>query len=1331
MKSTLYFRYLKSLVIIILLWVLSVPVLAQTNLIYNGDFQILDFEFYNNISDYTRRTDPNDLNAGEFIHDVNSNGHGGGVGWPNNLYGYDGQGDYYLLFNGFGGNINQTKAAWRQTVSVTTNTTYTFSAQVRNLSQPHYLLGHLPAQMRLKINNEWADNEPNQLPQDYEWHEWTVTWPSGSSTQAVIEIIDVCNGNSGFGDDFGIDHISFAPNEIYQVNAQNDTASVCLNHSVQIPVVNNDGVLPSGSNTQVSLEILTPVAQINGTTTLPTINPVTKYINFNYNDASYTGNAADFQYRVTWHGLTSEAWVHVNLARPPTISGIELTSPITVCVGESLQLPTPVVDTNGSEIELQGWQVMVDGNWQDLPENNTISSITNGHTSIRYYAENYCTPPISYSDEIQLNVIDKPVVLESISPLIPSSVCAPYSFSITPPAVNPNGSDLIAEECGWQMQVGGQWVNVPNTIEYQTNGTNVYNIRYYAVNDCNANASDTVTLTVFPAFDIYDTIIACHSYLWYDNLYEETGDYSVPTTTEDGCDITAHLSFTFNEDYNTHPVTLEPVCDSYTWAQNGITYYASGTYTDTVTNPNPIECDDVYILNLTVNHPPVINEPLLSPNPIEVCTTDGALNVTVPDHVSNNGTSFWEYATSENGPWEVFTPTAFSLGYGSYWLRFGIGNSCDTVYSQSPVPFYVSDAPVISLVSGELPTSVCKGQLIELPEVEVDWMNMSQSGIVARWEISENGGNSYAVFEDLTMPIERDCWIRYFAQNATCASTILGPAHVLVTEVEDEVVNYNPECDSVLFGGQYYYESADIEETVDEPCPHSRIYHLEVNHSDRPETNPLLIEEKAVCEDMFVWHGRTYYRSEELQIDQWDTVNMHGCDSVRELRLRFGDANEIWDNGQYGCDAYTWLIDGVPHQTYYYEMGQSHVLDTFLIPGEGGVCDTYYYLDLTLGKTWEAWESPTDSIPICRGDEYNGVVYTQSVMVYDTLTAITGCDSIVSRYLSVIQPRETTDTIINCNVPYIWYSQGQTHWFEFDGEEFMATLTSNETGCDSIVTLHFMLSDQFETHRDTLVCEPFVWFGHPFNEDGQWSHTYTTVEGCDSIVNLNVSFIQTEVLQDSLSVCDGYEFNGTVYDQPGFYQIYHDTVFTANGCVQFVQLLDLIVNGTSQTGVISGQTETFVATNIMTGIYWYRLDRMGSEGDVVWSVSNPLWQILESDNDSCCLFVGSPGSVVLEARFMSSCGWVVCSFPINAVFYGIDELESSVSVYPNPTKGIVTIEAIGIESIRLIDMLGQTLDWRECGHSDSVVLNLSGYAPSVYLLEIKTINGLVKRRVTF
>ena len=68
-------------------------------------------------------------------------------------------------------------------------------------------------------------------------------------------------------------------------------------------------------------------------------------------------------------------------------------------------------------------------------------------------------------------------------------------------------------------------------------------------------------------------------------------------------------------------------------------------------------------------------------------------------------------------------------------------------------------------------------------------------------------------------------------------------------------------------------------------------------------------------------------------------------------------------------------------------------------------------------------------------------------------------------------------------------------------------------------------------------------------------------------------------------------------------------------------------------------------------------------------------------------------------------------------------------VYPNPTKGTLTIEAEGIENIRLVDMMGQVLETYEGGHSDSVRLNLNSYKPSVYLLEVKTYKGVVKQRV--
>ena len=87
------------------------------------------------------------------------------------------------------------------------------------------------------------------------------------------------------------------------------------------------------------------------------------------------------------------------------------------------------------------------------------------------------------------------------------------------------------------------------------------------------------------------------------------------------------------------------------------------------------------------------------------------------------------------------------------------------------------------------------------------------------------------------------------------------------------------------------------------------------------------------------------------------------------------------------------------------------------------------------------------------------------------------------------------------------------------------------------------------------------------------------------------------------------------------------------------------------------------------------------------------------------------------------------SFEIVAGFFGVDDIQNEVHIFPNPTKGLVTIEAEGIESLRLTDMMGQVLEVRECKGSDSVMLSLSGYTPSVYLLEIKTVYGVVKKRL--
>ena len=179
------------------------------------------------------------------------------------------------------------------------------------------------------------------------------------------------------------------------------------------------------------------------------------------------------------------------------------------------------------------------------------------------------------------------------------------------------------------------------------------------------------------------------------------------------------------------------------------------------------------------------------------------------------------------------------------------------------------------------------------------------------------------------------------------------------------------------------------------------------------------------------------------------------------------------------------------------------------------------------------------------------------------------------------------------------------------------------------------------------------------------------------------------------------------------------------------KVMTLFMKDSEQMGAISGSSNVYVASSLISGIYRYEIDLEGINGPVTWSLSNdPGWQILEQEDNFCRVLVTMPGTAILTARFnVEECGEMERSFEINASFYGVDDIQNEVRIFPNPTKGSVTVEAEGIESLRLTDMVGQVLEVRECKHSDSVILNLGGYTPSVYLLEIKTVYGIAKKRI--
>jgi len=1303
-------RVLQFFSALVLMMNLLGSVFAQHELIINGEFTNGNTGF---VTQYHHKPS-GDVSQGEYCIDNNCQGHNNlGLGWPS----VPGTSGKYMIVNGEGWDAAPSKIVWKQTVNVTSQTTYDFSCKLVNLSRSIFGLNASPSILRIRVRK--SNGAATTLGDDVELnvanHNWQTvnrTWSSGSYCgELSIEIYDVYDDDPDHGDDFGLDQISFVPRFWYDVNAQDDyvtNTTLCLNDYVDVDVLQNDGVLPNMDDAQV--EVVTNPAP-HGTAGPSPLN--NKKIRYTFTDANYNGEV-QIVYRVTIHCVSSEATIHINTAQPPTIN-VNLNNIDPICAGYSLDLPTPNVQSNGSAVTSQGWQIYYNGAWQTL-NNNNIPYEYNG-CSIRYFATNGCDT--GYSSEGVLTVNDVPTISVNLNGI--AAICAGSSLDLPTPNVQSNGSAVTSQ--GWQIYYNGGWQTLNNNnIPYEYNGCN---IRYKAHNGCGDGFSDLVAITVYSAQPIVlPDVTFCQEGYYHGVWCSQDGhEYGYDSLTPNNCTIHVSWLFHLSEDYNTHPQT-QTECDEFYWPQTGITYHNSGIYYDTIPNPNPVECDDVYILNLTINHSPIITEQLESPNPIEVCSSVGALNVTAPAF-ENGGTSYWEYATSENGPWNNgFNPASFNLEYGSYWLRYVVDNDCaDVPVPSNPVPFYVSEAPAVSIVGGQQlhDMELCDGDVPDWPQVVVEWNDQPGPQRVGRWEKALSFDGPFAEIPDTTMGFFADCWIRYYVQN-TCDTQVLGPVHVSVINMEDITTDHLG-CDTVEFGGVQYTADIVIDELVNEPCPHTIHHNIIVHHSEYTmEPIP-----QTTCHDEFVWHGQIYYRSDgPEQLMHFDTLTEYDCPKVLEQQLVFSDYSTKIEP-RIGCGTYTWPRND---STYYYDENQMHIQDSWFIPGDGEVCDSIIYLSLDLDREYEYEGDPMTE---CRGFEWHGVTYYEDAIVYDSLTTkIAHCDSIISYRLTIIQPFDTIVEMESCK-PKWWHCQDQENLFDVDGEEYTATLTAQMTGCDSIVTIRFSLLPEITLPvEDVLVCEPFVLpDGQIVDHSDLWSYTIHSLDECDTIVQIQVEFIQTDTLIDEPQyACDSLTFHGFTYG-PGIHEIWYDTVFAPNGCIRSVQLLNLTVKDSEQVGTINGASNVYVASSLISGIYRYEIDTEGLAGPATWSLSNPDWQIIEQGDDFCRVFVSTPGNATLTAHFnVEECGEMERSFEINAVFYGVDDYQGvDVHIFPNPTKGSVTIETEGIESLRLIDMMGQVLETREYDRSDSVTLNLSTYTPSVYLFEIKTVYGVVKKRL--
>ena len=469
-KSLQLKRAFRSVLLVLLLSVVGMGKMYAQNLIVNPDFESGNTGFF---SDYQYMT-TGSVDAGQYCVDVNSTGHGVGmVGWPT-ILGYGGSGNY-MLVNGFGGNTNPTKAAWKQTVTVTPNTDYIFSCQVVNLAQSVFGYSPNPAILRLKINGSTVGGDYT-VAQNNSWHEWSASWHNGNATQAEIAIYDVYTGDSGLGDDFGLDHLSLTPQATYSVNAVDDDVPLCVEYyqTYQIDVLANDIITPSSQMSGATVQVIQAPAHGNASW-----NNNTHKINYTYMDQGYYGGLDQFKYRVTIpHGESSDAWVYVNTVRMPNVGWIDAPGPI--CAGGPLGIPIPFVEPDYGIGQWVCSQTQ-NGTFSPFDANNVPLSM-NGWW-IRYTASNDCGE--GSSNQIQLTVTNGPSFTGQTPQIQP--VCAGNNLNLTPPSFNANGLPIISQ--GWvisQTENGEYQSFSLNNISSSYNG---WYICYMVESSCGAISS--------------------------------------------------------------------------------------------------------------------------------------------------------------------------------------------------------------------------------------------------------------------------------------------------------------------------------------------------------------------------------------------------------------------------------------------------------------------------------------------------------------------------------------------------------------------------------------------------------------------------------------------------------------------------------------------------------------------------------------------------------------------------------------------------------------------------------------------------------------------------
>ena len=331
-------------------------------------------------------------------------------------------------------------------------------------------------------------------------------------------------------------------------------------------------------------------------------------------------------------------------------------------------------------------------------------------------------------------------------------------------------------------------------------------------------------------------------------------------------------------------------------------------------------------------------------------------------------------------------------------------------------------------------------------------------------------------------------------------------------------------CNTVNINGQTFLTSTtyiDTQTTIN-GCDSIITYNITILHND---TN---IIEAVIC------NNYDYYFNDQYLTDAgtyYDTmVSSNGCDSIiiLNLEVRYPMYKQLSATICEG-DIFTFGI-------HTYNEEGTYIDSNIRVNG----CDSITYITLFVIPRLDTILTFTS----CAGNpiNFNGHNYTSSGVYFDTLTASTGCDSLVTLNINILFADTTSITMTSCNTVNI---NGQTF---LTSTIYIDTQTSIN-GCDSVIIYQIVIKDNDTTFLNASICNKYAYNfnGQSIYIAGQYADTFTSFNGCDSIVLLTIDVVYPVFHQVTETICSNeiFYYGYHTYNEEG---TYIDTILGSNGC---------------------------------------------------------------------------------------------------------------------------------------------------------------------------------------